>query len=50
MQAMGEWGSEEQLIAFGKEGESSLLGEGGVRRPKGDKMWIDVLAERKVSQ
>ncbi|EXJ83535.1 hypothetical protein A1O1_07158 [Capronia coronata CBS 617.96] len=48
LMAMGEWGSEEQLIAFGKEGESLLASEGGVRRPKGDKKWIDVLAVQKV--
>jgi len=47
---LGEWGSEEQLIAFGKEGESLLVGDGGVRKPKGDKMWIDVLAEHKAGQ
>jgi hypothetical protein len=42
---MGEWGSEEQLIAFGKEGVGLLARYGGVRRPRVDKMWIDVLAE-----
>lgn len=47
---MGEWGAEEQLIAFGREGEGILAGEGGVRRPKGSKMWIDVLAENKSGQ
>ncbi|KIX07866.1 uncharacterized protein Z518_02520 [Rhinocladiella mackenziei CBS 650.93] len=50
LMAMGEWGSEEQLIAFGKDGESLLAGKGGVRRPKADKMWIDVLAETKAGQ
>jgi len=43
---MGEWGSEEQLLAFGKEGESLLGGE-GLRRPKGDGDWVDVLADAK---
>lgn len=45
---MGEWGSEEQLITFGREGEGLLASEGGVRRPRGPKMWIDVLAETKA--
>jgi len=45
LMAMGEWGSEEQLIAFGKEGVGLLARYGGVRRPRVDKMWIDVLAE-----
>ena len=43
-QAMGDWCSEEQLIAFGKEGDAFLNGGNGIRRPKGDKMWLDVLA------
>ncbi|KAL2432616.1 Fatty acid amide hydrolase [Exophiala dermatitidis] len=50
LMAMGEWGSEEQLLAFGKEGEALLAGEGGIRRPKGDKMWVDVLADQKTVQ
>ncbi|EXJ87262.1 hypothetical protein A1O3_04221 [Capronia epimyces CBS 606.96] len=45
LMAMGEWGSEEQLIAFGKEGESLLASGGGVRRPAGHRMWVDVLTE-----
>ena len=47
LQAMGDWGSEEQLIAFGKEGESFLAGGSGLHRPKDEQMWLDVLAERK---
>ncbi|KIW19269.1 hypothetical protein PV08_03563 [Exophiala spinifera] len=47
LMAMGEWGSEEQLISFGKEGEGLL--EGGIRRPRGDKMWVDVLAATKAA-
>ncbi|KAL6253344.1 hypothetical protein RBB50_001067 [Rhinocladiella similis] len=45
LMAMGEWGSEEQLISFGKEGEGLL--EGGIRRPRGDQLWVDVLAASK---
>jgi len=43
-QAMGEWGSEEQLLAWGRESES-ILGEDGVRRPKGSGNWVDVIAD-----
>ncbi|KAI1619733.1 amidase [Exophiala viscosa] len=50
LMAMGEWGSEEQLIAFGKEGEGLFTKEGGIRRPQGEKMWVDVLAEAPASQ
>ncbi|KAK7897766.1 hypothetical protein LTR67_004396 [Exophiala xenobiotica] len=50
LMAMGEWGSEEQLLAFGKEGLGLLANEGGVRRPRGDKMWVDVLAVSKAGQ
>jgi hypothetical protein len=44
---MGDWCSEEQLIAFGKEGESFLAGGGGIRRPTDAQNWVDVLAETK---
>jgi len=47
---MGEWGAEEQLLAFGKEGESLLKDSGGVRRPKGDGLWFDLLASSTSSQ
>lgn len=47
---MGEWGSEEQLLAFGKDGLGLLAKEGGVRRPRGDRMWVDVLAASKAGQ
>ncbi|KIV97352.1 hypothetical protein PV10_01114 [Exophiala mesophila] len=43
--AMGDWGSEEQLLAFGKEAQSSLDNKGGIQRPKGDKAWFDLLAQ-----
>lgn len=42
---MGDWGSEEQLLSLGKEAQSSLDGKGGVQRPKGDKAWLDLLAQ-----
>ena len=42
---MGDWGSEEQLLAFGKEAQSSLVNKGGIQRPKGDKAWFDLLAQ-----
>ncbi len=41
--AMGEWGAEEQLLQFGKDGEG-ILGEAGVRRPTGQGNWVDVLS------
>jgi hypothetical protein len=46
---MGDWCSEEQLIAFGREGESFLAGAGagGIRRPKDEQNWVDILAEKK---
>lgn len=47
---MGDWCSEEQLLAFGKEGESFLTGGTGIRRPKDEKNWVDVLAGEKPSQ
>lgn len=43
LMAMGEWGSEEQLLAFGEEGESLLQDSGGVRRPKDESLWFDLL-------
>lgn len=45
LMAMGEWGSEEQLLAFGKEGESLLKDSGGIRRPKGENQWFDLLGD-----
>ncbi|ETI19771.1 hypothetical protein G647_08784 [Cladophialophora carrionii CBS 160.54] len=48
--AMGDWCSEEQLIAFAREGESFLPSANGIRRPKDEQNWIDVLAETKPSQ
>lgn len=42
LMAMGEWGQEEQLLKFGKDGED-ILGEGGARRPTGKGNWVDVL-------
>ncbi|KIW86846.1 uncharacterized protein Z519_12632 [Cladophialophora bantiana CBS 173.52] len=50
LMAMGDWGSEEHLIAFGKEGESFLAGGSGIRRPRDEKMWIDVLAGKKSEE
>jgi hypothetical protein len=47
---MGDWCSEEQLLAFGKEGESFLAPGGGIRRPKDEKNWVDVLAEAKQGE
>lgn len=47
---MGEWGSEEQLISFGKEGEGLFSKDGGIRRPQGEKMWVDVLAATPAGQ
>ena len=40
---MTEWGAEERLIEWAREGEG-LLGEEGVRRPGGEGRWVDVLA------
>ena len=50
LQAMGDWCSEEQLIAFGREGEGFLAGGDGIRRPKDEKNWVDVLAAKKPGQ
>lgn len=49
MSALGEWGSEDALIAFGKLGERYLAEglEGGRVRPAG---WEDVLGERKEEE
>jgi hypothetical protein len=44
---MGDWGNEEQLLAFGKEGDSFLHGGNGIRRPQGERKWVDVLALKK---
>ncbi|KAK5091259.1 hypothetical protein LTR05_001440 [Lithohypha guttulata] len=44
--ALGEWGSEEQLIQFARKHEGFLEAE-GVRRPMRDGNWIDVLAQAK---
>ena len=45
---MGEWGSEEQLIEFGREGEN-LVGADGISKPTGDGSWVDVLANTESS-
>ena len=45
---MGEWGSEEQLIEFGRAGEN-LGGADGISKPQGKGSWIDVLASTKSS-
>ncbi len=42
LMAMGEWGSEEQLLAFGKEGDG-MLDEKSARRPVREDGWVDVL-------
>jgi hypothetical protein len=39
---MGEWGSEEQLLAWGREGEGLFEG-GGITRPVRENRWVDVL-------
>jgi hypothetical protein len=39
---MGVWGSEQQLLRFGKEGEE-IFGEKGCRRPK--RNFVDVLSD-----
>ena len=44
LMAMGEWGAEEDLLAWGKESVGLLDGSGGVRRPRRDGAWVDVLA------
>ncbi|KAK5952509.1 hypothetical protein OHC33_006553 [Knufia fluminis] len=44
--ALGQWGSEEQLIRFGERHEG-FLGEDGVRRPTEAGNWVDVLSEAK---
>ncbi|RMD42565.1 hypothetical protein DV735_g2549, partial [Chaetothyriales sp. CBS 134920] len=46
LMAMGEWGSEEQLLAFGREGEN-LVGSDGIRKPQGEGSWINVLTTSK---
>ena len=42
LMAMGEWGSEEQLLSFGKEGDGRLT-EKSARKPKREDGWVDVL-------
>ena len=39
---MGEWGSEEQLLTWGREGES-MLEMNGAQRPSRQDGWVDVL-------
>lgn len=41
---MGEWGDEEKLFVWAREGES-LLDDGVARRPKPVGNWVDVLAK-----
>ncbi len=50
VQAMGDWCSEEQLLAFGREGDSFLMGGNDIRRPKDEKNWVDALALGKPGQ
>jgi Asp-tRNA(Asn)/Glu-tRNA(Gln) amidotransferase A subunit family amidase len=47
LMAMGEWGSEDELIAWGKESEGWLNGSypGGRQRPEN---WVDVVENAKV--
>lgn len=45
--ALGEWGSEDQLIRFGKVHEG-FLGPSGVRRPTQEGCWVDVLGSVKA--
>ena len=40
MMAMGEWGDEEGLIEWGRDGEEWAWGEGGMGKPAS---WVDVL-------
>lgn len=49
MMAMGEWGAEEQLLAWAREAEEYLheTYEGGRRRPE---TWFDVLGEAQKAQ
>lgn len=49
LMALGEWGSEEQLLAWASEAEKYLdeVVEGGRRRPAG---WVDVLAAAKTQK
>ncbi|RMZ90204.1 hypothetical protein DV736_g2571, partial [Chaetothyriales sp. CBS 134916] len=42
LMALGEWGAEEQLLAFGREGEN-LVGTDGIRKPQGEGSWVNVL-------
>lgn len=42
LMGMAEWGSEEQLLAWAKEGEG-IVGDGGARRPQRQDGWVDVL-------
>lgn len=39
---MGEWASEEQLLAWGRESEGLFEG-GGIARPARKDGWVDVL-------
>lgn len=43
LMAMGIWGSEEQLIEWGRESEGLLSEEGGSIRRPGGKGWVDIL-------
>jgi hypothetical protein len=45
---MAEWGMEEQLLEFARDLEANL-GDEGVRRPKLNDQWLDVLSECKSS-
>lgn len=45
-QAMADWGMEEQLLTVAKEVEGAL-GDEGVRLPRVDGQWLDVLSDAK---
>ncbi|KAL9116083.1 MAG: hypothetical protein Q9227_000452 [Pyrenula ochraceoflavens] len=43
LMAMGRWGAEEDLLEFGRDSVRLLDGVGGVRRPRREGAWVDVL-------
>jgi hypothetical protein len=45
---MGEWGAEDQLIDFGREGEKMLSAD-VIARPKPKGAWLDVIESTKSS-
>ncbi|RMZ78278.1 hypothetical protein DV737_g3952, partial [Chaetothyriales sp. CBS 132003] len=48
LMALGEWGAEEQLLAFGREGEN-LAGSDGILKPQREGSWVNVLTTPKIS-